>query len=44
MKGKIEMKIGIRGWQGKALSTLGKEITTSFECTLTLTHILCGFF
>lgn len=31
-------KIGIRWWQGKALSTLGKEITPSFECTLTHTY------
>lgn len=31
-------KIGIRWWQGKALSTLGKEITPSFECTLRHIH------
>lgn len=36
-------KIGIRWWQGKALSTLGKEITPSFECTLTHTHTMNGF-
>lgn len=45
MKGTTGRKIGIRVWKGKALSTLGKEITPSFECTLTHTHIhtLYGF-
>lgn len=38
MKGVTGRKIGIRGWQGKALSTLGIEITPSFECTQTHTY------